>query len=110
MGSKAVRTENSSQLVAEMGTEHTAGLRVTKFYGPVGELEFIPHPFLNNALDAYALAIDFSNFNVRPLSSRDMQLRSDIVKDGHDGKTDEWLMEVGPEIRNEQTHAIMKLV
>jgi len=106
----AARKDSSTQLVAEMGADATAGLRVTKFYGPVGELEFIPHPLLNNALDEYAIAIDFNNFNVRPLASRDMQLRSDIVKDGHDGRTDEWLMEVGMEIRNEQTHAILKLV
>ena len=38
-----------------------------------------------------------------------MQLRSDIVKDGRDGQTDEWLMEVGVEARNEQTHAVLKL-
>jgi hypothetical protein len=107
---KSVRSETSSQLVAELGSDATAGLRVMKFYGPVGELEFIPHPLLNNALDAYALAIDFSNFAFRPLNSRNMQLRKNIVKDGHDGRTDEWLIEAGPEIRNEQTHAILKLV
>jgi hypothetical protein len=39
-----------------------------------------------------------------------MQLRKDIVKDGRDGQTDEWMMEFGPEARNEQTHAILKLV
>ena len=104
------RKDSSTQLVAEMGTDATAGLRVAKYYGPVGELEFIPHPLMNNALDAYALAVDFSNMNLRPLNSRDMQLRKDIVLDGHDGRTDEWLVECGPEIRNEQTHAILKLV
>ena len=40
----------------------------------------------------------------------DMQLGVDVVKDGRDGQTDEWLMEVGIEMRNEQTHAILKLV
>ena len=74
----------------------------------VGELNLIPHPLLNGALEDYALAVDMANVDIRPLASRDMQLRSDIVKDGQDGRTDEWLMEVGVEVRNEQTHAILK--
>ena len=91
-------------------SSQAAGVRVRRFVGAVGELDFIPHPLLNGANEAYALVIDPANFNVRPLASRDMQLRSDIVKDGRDGRTDEWLMEFGPEARNEQTHAILKLV
>ena len=86
------------------------GIRVRRFVGAVGELDFIPHPLLNGGLEDYALCIDPGNFSVRPLSSRDMQLRPDIVQDGRDGRTDEWLMEFGVEARNEQTHAILKLV
>tara|TARA_R100000773_G_scaffold43359_1_gene41712 strand:- start:4429 stop:5853 length:1425 start_codon:yes stop_codon:yes gene_type:complete len=96
-------------LEGKMGADETAGLRVSRYYGPVGELEFIPHPYLNGTLEDYAVAIDFSNVEFRPLTGRNMQLRSDIVQDGSDGRTDEWLIEAGPEIRNEQTHAIMKL-
>jgi len=103
------RGDSSTALNAEMGSSETAGLRVTKYYGPVGECEFIPHPYLNGSLENYAIAIDFGNFEWRPLNGRDMKLRPDIVQDGSDGRTDEWLMEAGPEIRNEQTHAIMKL-
>ncbi len=93
-----------------IGTDVTAGLRVREYYGPVGALEFIAHPMLNGVYEDYALAVDFSNFDFRPLAERNLQLRSDIVQDGSDGRTDEWLIECGPEIRNEQTHAIMKLV
>jgi len=91
-------------------SSQTAGIRVRRFVGAVGELDFIPHPLLNGANEAYALVIDPANFAIRPLASRDMQLRRDIVKDGRDGRTDEWLIEFGPEARNEQTHAILKLV
>ena len=87
----------------------TAGLQVTQYQGPVGKLNFIPHPMLKGAYENYALAVDMANVDLRPLASRDMQLRSDIVNDGRDGRTDEWLMEVGCEVRNEQTHAILKL-
>ena len=87
----------------------TAGLRVTSYQGPVGVLNFIPHPMLKGAYEDFALAVDMANVDLRPLASRDMQLRSDVVNDGRDGRVDEWLMEVGMEVRNEQTHAILKL-
>jgi len=105
-----VRDNTSSVLNAMMGEDEKAGLRVTSFMGPVGQLDFISHPLLNGLYEDYAIAIDPSNFDVRALAQSDFQLRRDIVKDGSDGQTDEWLVEVGPEVRNEQTHAIMKLV
>jgi len=91
-------------------SSQAAGVRVRRFVGAVGELDFIPHPLMNGVLEDYALVIDPANFAVRPLAGRDMQLRKDIVKDGRDGQTDEWMIEFGPEARNEQTHAILKLV
>ena len=93
----------------DSGEETKGGLRVRSYLGPVGELDFVSHPYLKGAYEDYAIAIDPANFSVRPLAGRDMQLRTDIVQDGRDGQTDEWLMEVGMEVRNEQTHAILKL-
>ena len=87
----------------------TAGLQVTNYQGPVGVLNFVPHPMLKGAYEDFALAVDMANVDLRPLASRDMQLRSDVVNDGRDARVDEWLMEVGCEVRNEQTHAILKL-
>ena len=104
----AIRTGNTG--FYDTGEETKGGLRVRSYMGPVGQLDFVPHPYLKGAYEDYAIAIDPANFSVRPLAGRDMQLRKDIVKDGRDGETDEWLMEVGMEVRNEQTHAILKLV
>lgn len=104
------RSDSSTTLNAEMGQKATAGLRVTTYYAPVGELEFIVHPLLNHGLDDMAVALDFGNLAWRTMATRDIQLRTDVVKDGRDGQTDEWLVEAGLELRNEQTHAIMKLV
>ena len=104
------RITDLAQANYTVGSAVTGGIRTRSWLGPVGELEFVQHPLLSGGLSAYAVAIDRSNFNVRPLNSRDMQLGVDVVKDGRDGQTDEWLMEVGIEMRNEQTHAIMKLV
>ena len=106
---KAVRKSSGATVNANMGSGVTSGMRVTKHYGPVGELQFIPHPLLNGAYEDYALVIDPANIDMRPLAQSDMQLRSDIVKDGTDGTVSEWLYEGGPEIRNEQTHAILKM-
>ena len=64
---------------------------------------------LKGAYEDFALAVDMANVDLRPLASRDMQLRPDVVNDGRDARVDEWLMEVGMEVRNEQTHAILKL-
>ena len=93
----------------DTGEKTMSGLRVRSYMGPVGQLDFVPHPYLKGSLEDYALAVDPANFAIRPLSGRNMQLRKDIVKDGRDGQPDEWLMEMGVEIRNEQTQAIMKL-
>jgi len=106
----AVATRSDGTAFYDEGEKTKAGIRVRSYMGPVGQLDFVPHPLLNGALEDYAVAVDPANFAIRPLAGRDMQLRKDIVKDGRDGQTDEWLMEVGVEIRNEQTHAIMKLV
>ena len=103
------RAEGKSSMNMSMGSDVTAGLRVTNFHGSIGDLSFVVHPMLNGALDNLALVVDFSNFSWRALSGRNVQLRSDVVQDGRDGRTDEWLLEAGPEVRNEQTHAILKL-
>jgi len=105
----AAMTRTADTGFYDSGEETKSGLRVRSYLGPVGELNFVPHPYLKGAYEDYAVAIDPANFSVRPLAGRDMQLRTDIVQDGRDGQTDEWLMEVGMEVRNEQTHAVLKL-
>jgi len=107
---KAVRGSAGAQFSTGMGKDITAGLRVSSYMGPVGQIDFIQHPFLEAVHEDYALVVDFSNCTMRPLAQSNMQLRKNIVRDGHDGQTDEWLFEGGPEIRQEQTHAILKVV
>ena len=106
-----VRLDSSSNMNAMMGEEEKAGLRVLCLtWVLLATLNFVPHPMLRGAYEDYAVAVDFANFDARVLAESDFQLRRDIVQDGSDGQTDEWLVELGPEIRQEQTHAIMKLV
>ena len=106
----AVRESAGAQFESGMGKDIKAGLRVSSYMGPVGQLDFVQHPFLEGVHEDYALAVDFGNAEMRALAQSDVQLRKDVVKNGQDGETDEWLYEGGPEIRNEQTHAILKLV
>ncbi len=106
---KMVRADASTQLSSMQGEGTKAGLRVVSYMGPVGQLDFVPHPLLKGGYEDYAVAIDDANFNVRVLSESGFQLRKDVVKDGSDGQTDEWLVECGPEARQEQTHAVLKL-
>ena len=106
---KMVRADSSSNLNAMMGTDAQAGLRVMEYMGPVGSVDFVPHPLLKGAYEDYAIAIDHANFDMRILAESGFQLRRDIVKYGSDGQVDEWLCELGPEIRQEQTHAVLKL-
>jgi len=105
-----VRAEASTLLVTKMGTGVRAGLRVTSYEGPLGAVNFIRHPKLKGALAKFALIVDWQNFKLRPLRTRDVQLQIDIVKDGVDGQVDQWLAELGPMIMEEQTHTIGKLV
>ena len=106
---KMVRADASTQLSSMQGEGTKAGLRVVSYMGPVGQLDFVPHPLLKGGYEDYAVAIDDANFNVRVLSESGFQLRKDVVKDGSDGQTDEWLVECGPEARQEQTPAVLKL-
>ncbi len=105
-----VRAESNTELNVVMGADQRAGLRVVEYHAPIGHVNLIRHPLFKGTLDKYALAIDWANFDLRPLRESDLMLRMDIVQDGSDGQTDEWLWEFGPEIRNEQTHSILKLV
>lgn len=105
-----VRAESTVQLNTVMGKGVYAGFRVTQYMAPIGTVNFIRHPMLRGSLVKFALLIDWKNFEWRPLRTRDLQLGVDIVKDGSDGQTDEWLLEGGPAIMQEQTHAIWKLV
>ena len=105
-----IRANSTTQLNVVMGADQRAGLRVVEYHAPIGHVNLIRHPLFKGTLAKFALAVDWNNFDLRPLNGRDLQLRMDIVKDGSDGQTDEWLIEFGPEIRQEQTHSILKLV
>lgn len=105
-----VLAESSVFMPAKMGTGIRAGLRVTTYQGPIGAVNLIVHPLLRGKLEKYALVVDWGNFALRPLRESDVQLQVDFVKKGQDGQVDQWLAELGPQIMQEQTHTIGKLV
>jgi hypothetical protein len=111
---RIIREDSSSGVAVNVTMGKTGimgGVRFTSFTGSIGNFVFVIHPLLNGGgLKNFFFGIDMANFDIRPLRTRTMQLRSNVVRDGQDGQTDEWLMEVGMEARNEQTHFIGKFV
>ena len=108
--SNRVLVETNVTLPAKMGEGIRAGIRVKEYEGPIGMVNLIVHPLLRGSLNKYGLMIDWNNFNIRPMKNRDTKYRVDFVHKGQDGQWNEWLGEIGAQIMNEQTHAIVKLV
>ena len=61
----ASMTRGSDTGFYDTGEKTKSGLRVRSYMGPVGELEFVPHPFLKGAYEDYAIAVDPANFSIR---------------------------------------------
>lgn len=106
-----VLVETNVSLPLIMGKDERAGLVIRQYQGPVGPpINLIVHPLLKGSLAKYGIIVDFENFDLRPMRNRDTMYKVDFVRKGQDGQWNEWLGEMGPQIMNEQTHAIVKLV
>ncbi len=105
-----IRQETESRFVFEPGTDEHAGLRVTGYHAPIGDMNFIPHKMLRGSLAKYAVVVDWANFEIRPKKGRELYKELDCVRDGRDGIVDEWRYEMGLEIRHENSFAIIKMV
>lgn len=105
-----IRQETEANFVYEPGTDEHAGLRITGYHAPIGDMNFIPHKMLRGSLAKYCVAIDWSNFEIRPKKGRELYKEIDCVKDGRDGQVDEWRYEMGLEVRHENAHSIIKMV
>ncbi|KKN76992.1 hypothetical protein LCGC14_0364840 [marine sediment metagenome] len=105
-----IRQETEARFDYTPGTDSRAGLRVTGYHAPIGDMNFIPHKLLRGSLAKYCVAIDWSNYEVRPKRGRELYKEIDCVRDGRDGQVDEWRYEGGVEIRHENSHSIIKMV
>lgn len=93
-----------------MGTESTYGMNLVTLETVFGVLHFKSHP-LFNADPAWrydALILDVQNLRYRPLNDRDTALLKNRQANDVDGRKDEWLSEVGLEVRFPESHMYIK--
>lgn len=86
------------------------GFQVNEYISPHGSVYIIPHQLLEGVQGACGFLIDPTKLKYRYLSNSDTKLEQDIVKTGVDGRTDQYISQVGLEIRNQETMAIVKNV
>ena len=84
-------------------SDKTFGIRVNRYLSFYGEVNVVLHPLLEgDVYSGYAIAADLENVGYRHL--RDTMLEEDIVQDGTDKRTDQFLTEAGLMVRLEGVH------
>lgn len=92
--------------------EKTYGVAITRWVTAHGEFNIVKHRLLESnsiAADGFGghmIAIDPKKIGYRYIANSNIQLLTDRQGPGYDGWTDEYLAEVGWEIRNPSCHAI----
>lgn len=83
------------------------GLRINEVETSVGYLHFVRFPLFRGQFEDYAMVVDFSQCEYRTL--RPTTLVANAGDRTVDGQIDYYITEVGYEMRQESTHAILKL-
>jgi len=105
----AMQTDNAQMTIGP--SESVFGVRFNTLRMPDGDIRFTIHrDVLRGPYEDYALWLDFSQMELRPLGSRDTKLFQDVGGKEIDGRVDYYLTETGFECRNDHRHAIIKLV
>lgn len=92
--------------------EKTYGVGITRWVTAHGELNIVKHRLLESGTitadgyDGHMIAIDPKKIGYRYLEGRNIQLLKDRQGPGIDGWIDEYLAEVGWEVRNPTTHLV----
>ena len=86
-------------------SDQTFGITVNRYLSFFGEVNVVLHPLLEgDTYGGYAIAVDLENVGYRFLTGRDTMLETDIVQDGTDKRTDQFLTEAGLQVRLEGVH------
>ena len=86
-------------------SDKTFGITVNRYLSFFGEVNIVLHPLLEgDVYSGYAIAVDLENVGYKYLAGRDTTLETDIVKDGTDARTDQFLTECGLKVRLEGVH------
>ena len=93
-------------------SEKTFGLRIMTWHAAHGDVNIVPHPMLTGPLATHGVLLDVNELAIRPLvgngENRDVKLEKDKQSPGKDGYIEEYIAEVGFEVRQEKKHCIIK--
>lgn len=92
-----------------MGAESTYGMNVTTIETPWGLVHFKTHPLFSQrtSFRNSGWYLDIQNIKYRPMNDRDTTLRKLIQSNGADRRKDEWLTEMGLEVRYPESHMVI---
>ena len=86
-------------------SDKTFGITVNRYLSFFGEVNIVLHPLLEgDVYGGYIIAVDLENVGYRYVTGRDTKLETDIIQDGTDARTDQFLSECGLEVRLEAVH------
>lgn len=87
--------------------ESTYGIRLKTYESFHGDLMIVPSRTLEKDYLGLAFGVDMDYVQYRPLRGRDTTLRTNIQENDADGWRDEYLTEVGLQVRLEKVHAVL---
>jgi len=87
--------------------ESTYGIRLKMYESFHGDLAIVPSRTLEKDYLGLAFGVDMDYVQYRPLNGRDTTLRTNIQAPDADGWRDEYLTEVGLQVRLEKVHAVL---
>jgi hypothetical protein len=92
-----------------MGAESTYGMNVTTIETPWGLVHFKTHPLFSqrSSFRNSGWYLDIQNIKYRPMNDRDTTLRKLVQANGADRRKDEWLTEMGLEVRYPESHMVI---
>jgi len=95
--------------IIQADNDKTFGLDITTFRTPHGTLNMIHHPLLTQGYAGYSITLDMEELAYRPLTGRDTTLKTNIQLPDEDGKRDQYITEMGLELRQPKKHGMFIL-
>lgn len=90
--------------------DKTYGINVNRLLTSHGELYVVKHHLLEGPYAGTGIALDMECLKYRYLQGRDTKLRTSIQPNDADGQVDEYLSEIGLEVRQPRRHGVARVV
>jgi len=105
----AINSWAEHKLVSDVDSEATYGIRVKNLVSTYGDLKVIYDPLLDaGGYEGYGFIVDPENVRYCYLDGRDTKLNIGVQNNDVDGVVDEYLTECSLEVRQPQTHLLIK--